>query len=98
MTRPQLFKRNQIEVQAIQWTGDNREAFEQLYKRTLECGVPPTQMEKEKDDIPTEAYWIKILTNKGEEALHKGDWAIKLPNGEIEMCKGSEFELMHEKV
>jgi len=82
------FRKKPVEIEAIQWTGDNMEAISQLVGEDL---VP---MEDE-HEAQTK---IGIVTLEGVMTASIGDWIIKGVNGEFYPCKPDIFQKTYEEV
>jgi len=82
------FRKKPVEIEAIQWTGDNMEAISQFVGEDL---VP---MEDE-HEAQTK---IGIVTLEGVMTASIGDWIIKGVNGEFYPCKPDIFQKTYEEV
>ncbi len=91
-----------MEVNAVQWKGDNATEIMLFVGRRLKSTAVPSQMERELDNIPHEAYTIDIPTREGVQTAIRMDWIIE---GESEeygkhywVNKPDYFKLAYEKV
>lgn len=80
----------------MQFTGRNSTEISLWAGRIFECSAPPSGMEKEKDDIPNEAYTLRIPTLEGLMMAIKSDWIIRGIKGEFYPCKSDIFESTYE--
>ena len=91
------YRKKPVEIEAIQFTGDNATEIQLFIGKKLRCNIPPYQMEYDYD-IPNEAYNIIIPTLEGDMKAIKMDYIIKGVNGEFYPCKPDIFEKTYELV
>ena len=75
------YRKKPVEIEAIQWTGDN-------LKEILEFS--------DKAYIERDNYTLKIETLEGTHIANKGDYIIKGIKGEFYPCKPDIFEMTYE--
>jgi hypothetical protein len=90
------FRKKPVEVEAMQWTGNNSFSIMSFVGQQLEWTEPPHGMELDNDHIPPEAYTIIIPTLEGDMKASKGDWIVKGVKGEFYPCKPDVFEMTYE--
>lgn len=86
-----------VEVDVLEWTGDNATEVMLFVGQQLQVSVPPRQMQIEMD-CPPEAFTIIIPTLEGDHTAIKGDYIIKGVKGEFYPCKPDIFKMTYEKV
>lgn len=91
------FRKKPVEIEAVQWTGDNSTEIQLFVGKKLEVSTPPRMMEWDYD-IPNEVYSIIIPTLEGNMKAIKTDWIIKGVNGEFYPCKADIFEKTYEPI
>lgn len=79
------FVKKPVQVQAIQWTGDN---YEEIIDFVGSASFPYSFDDGE----------IIIETLEGAVAARRGDWIIRGVNGEFYPCKPDIFEKTYEEV
>lgn len=82
------YRKKPIEVEAIQWTGDNERAiyaWEEEFLRAPNLVVRPEG-------------FIYVHTLEGSMRAQKGDWIIRGVNGEVYPCKPDIFEATYGSV
>ena len=79
------YRKRPVEVEAVQWTGDNYEEVEAFLGDSL---YPPI--------VRTSALRVKTL--EGSLLASKGDWLIRGIKGEFYPCKPDIFEQTYEPV
>lgn len=89
MDNPAVFRKKPVEIQAIQWTGENFEALLQfVVDDSLYFGMD------ENDEI-TDLF---IATLEGEMKANVGDWIIRGLKGEYYPCSSEVFAMSYDKV
>lgn len=78
------FKKKPVEVEAVQWTGNNLSEL---------CQFVPEEFRHDKIHQP-----MGIVTLEGVLTVTEGDWIIKGVKGEFYPCKPDVFELTYEPV
>ena len=91
------FRKLPVEIEAIQWTGDNELDIMDFVGRRLQVSKPPSAMELD-HEIPHSAYNIHIPTLEGVMTANRMDWIIMGVNREFYPCKPDIFEKTYEKV
>ncbi len=80
------YKKKPVEVEAIQWTGDNTiEKLKKFFNGAEAYLIPETKI-------------ISIMTLKGTMIAEVGDYIIKDVQGEIYPCKPDIFEQTFKEV
>lgn len=88
------FKKNPIEIEALQWTGDN-------LKEIIDFTGLHQSAEKwtwEQYEAFVAAQGLKIFTLEGAMMASVGDWIIKGIKGELYPCKPDVFEITYSPV
>jgi hypothetical protein len=85
---PETFVKKPIEVQAIQWTGDNADELEVFARYNF---IIPDEGHIDCAEIYDRLHgtWIKVSV---------GDWVIRGVHGEFYPCNSDVFEVTYEKV
>lgn len=80
------FRKKPIEIQAVQWTGDN---YDEILNFTGELNVEYSA-----------EYWNKLIihTLEGNHYVSLGDWIIRGVAGEFYPCKPGIFKHTYEEV
>lgn len=80
------FVKKPVEIQAVQWTGDNYDE--------IEAFVSEFYVEQSAE------YWNKLIVHTLEDDVYAslGDWIIRGVNGEFYPCKPYIFEQTYEEV
>lgn len=87
----QRFRKKPMEIEAVQWTGDNKEEIDKF------VGVELAYASNEDgSDIRLDMLMIPTLESAHEAS--KGDWIIKGIKGEFYPCKPDIFEETYERV
>lgn len=92
------FRKKPVVIEALQWTGHNATEIMLFVGQRLKYTSVPHQIEREKDDIPNDAYQIEIPTDEGVMTASKLDWIIKGIKGEFYPCKPDIFAATYELV
>ena len=79
------FRKKPVVIEAVQWTGDNREEMEKFIPNTI---LAKKNAEEE----------LAIGTLEGVMTASKNDWIIKGVHGEYYPCKPDIFEKTYEPV
>ena len=79
------FRKKRVIVEAVQWTGNNREEMEKFIPNTI---LAKKNAEEE----------LAIGTLEGVMTASKNDWIIKGVHGEYYPCKPDIFEKTYEQV
>lgn len=79
------FRKKPVIVEAVQWTGSNREEMEKFIPNTI---LAKKNAEEE----------LAIGTLEGVMTASKNDWIIKGVHGEYYPCKPDIFEKTYEQV
>jgi len=79
------FRKKPVVVEAVQWTGNNREEMEKFIPNTI---LAKKNAEEE----------LAIGTLEGVMTASKNDWIIKGVHGEYYPCKPDIFEKTYEQV
>lgn len=79
------FRKKPVVIEAVQWTGDNREEMEKFIPNTI---LAKKNAEEE----------LAIGTLEGVMTASKNDWIIKGIHGEYYPCKPDIFEKTYEPV
>lgn len=92
MNEPQTFRKKPVEIQAMQWTGDNAAAMHKWMPQDFNEGgsLGPLTANEYTASIWVEANsgWLRIVT---------GEWVIKDSKG-FYPCKADVFEQTYERV
>lgn len=91
------YKKKPVEVDAVQYTGNNGSEIRNFVGELLTESKPPASMELDKD-IPNEAYQILIPTLEGTMICNRLDYVIKGVKGEFYPCKPDIFNITYDKV
>lgn len=95
------FKKKPIIIEALQFTGHNAMEIEMFMEQQLVSSAVPRYMELD-NDIPNNAYIIKIPTREGIQTAIKLDWVIKGNTAEFGdhfwICKPDYFKEAYEEV
>jgi len=91
------FRKKPVEIEAIQWTGDNEIEIMDFVGKRLKVNKPPAAMEHD-TIVPHSAYCIHIETLEGVMTAQRMDWVIKGIYGEFYPCKPDIFEKTYEIV
>lgn len=92
------YRKRPVEIEAVQWLGDNQLEIGLFVGMQLEYSIPPPLMEFDREDIPNSAYIIRIPTLEGTMVATRGDFIIKGIHGEFYPCKPEIFEKTYEEV
>ena len=84
-----------VEVEAVEWTGQNLEEIKQFVGDKLEYWYNDTAWEVGKGPVTIS---IKIKTLEGEMLASIGDFIIKGVDGEFYPCKPDIFQKTYEEV
>ena len=79
------FRKKPVVIEAVQWTGNNREEMEKFIPNTI---LAKKNVEEE----------LAIGTLEGVMTASKNDWLIKGVHGEYYPCKPDIFEKTYELV
>lgn len=79
------FRKKPVVIEAVQWTGNNREEMEKFIPNTI---LAKKNVEEE----------LAIGTLEGVMTASKNDWIIKGVHGEYYPCKPDIFEKTYELV
>ena len=79
------FRKKPVVIEAVQWTGNNREEMEKFIPNTI---LAKKNAEEE----------LAIGTLEGVMTASKNDWIIKGVHGEYYPCKPDIFEKTYEQV
>ena len=79
------FRKKPVVIEAVQWTGNNREEMEKFIPNTI---LAKKNAEEE----------LAIGTLEGVMTASKNDWIIKGVHGEYYPCKPDIFEKTYEPV
>ena len=85
----------EVEVEAVEWTGQNLEEIKQFVGDKLEYWYNDTAWEVGKGPVTIS---IKIKTLEGEMLASIGDFIIKGVDGEFYPCKPDIFQKTYEEV
>lgn len=85
------FRKLPVEIQAIQWTGDNTEEV-LAFMDNQESAYEVVDVDNDDD----KEIWIETLEGKMVASLN--DWIIKGIKGEFYPCKPDIFEATYESV
>jgi hypothetical protein len=77
------FRKRPVEVEAVQWTGDNADEIERFAGDAYETWLPSVDK-------------VAICTLEGEMTASVGDWIIRGVQGEFYPCKPDIFEATYE--
>lgn len=91
------FRKKPVEIEAIQWTGENRIQICEFVGKDLHSVTPPHGFERE-NDVPDEAFRILIPTLEGLMTADRNDWIIKGVKGEFYPCKPEIFEMTYDPI
>lgn len=75
------FRKKPVVIDAVQWTGENRDEIFQFVGRDAVCG---------------DATGMVIKTLEGQHIASEGDWIIKGVHGEYYPCKPDIFDKTYE--
>lgn len=81
-----FFRKKPVEVEAMQFTGDNYEEViswadsDDVYRRTFESDR------------------IEVVTHHGLAQAEKGDWVVKGVDGEFYPCRPDVFEKTYHRI
>lgn len=81
----QKLRKKPVEIEGVQWNGNNRTEIELFVGKSLQCSTPPTNMEHDKTP-PNESYTIIIPTLEGNMIANRFDWILKGVAGEFYPC------------
>lgn len=87
------YRKKPIEVEAIQWTGENAIDVAIFCEELL----PEDGIGQRLFHDPRTTFFI-IRTLEGDMEVSKGDWIIKGVKGEFYPCKPDIFQLTYEPV
>jgi hypothetical protein len=79
------FRKKPITIEAVQWTGENKNDMEKFIDRELQ-------------PIVVDKTDLIVYTLEGIMRANPGDWVIKGIVGEFYPCKPDIFEKTYEKV
>lgn len=90
------FRKKPVEIEAIQWTGENKQ---EVFKF---MGYPGKLDEQTTSVSSTNFFWnpsngLWIMTLEGQMNASKNDYIIKGVKGEFYPCKPDIFELTYDK-
>lgn len=85
------YRKKPVEIEAIQWIGDNFNEIKQMLKNADENRVIMPHPNEDGDSL-------LIVTLEGEMRADKGDYIIKGVKGEFYPCKPDIFKATYEKV
>ncbi len=94
MNEPQMYRKKPVEIQALQWTGENLEAVQEFVGQA--AMVLPTALSEDRA--------IRIMTREdgpSDQVSHyasPGDWIIRGVAGEFYPCKPDIFEATYDRV
>jgi len=91
----QRYRKRPVEVEAVQWTGENLEEIE-AFSPSSWFGCPDRiarEYVMSGHEIPM-SLWVRTL--EGEHRASIGDWIIKGVQGEFYPCKPDIFEATYE--
>lgn len=83
------FRSKVVEIEAIEWTGENIEQIMSFMYPDMPVYMPGF---KNSDEI------IGIDTLEGRMIAQKGDWLIKGVKGEFYPCKPDVFAMKYERI
>lgn len=89
------YKKKPVEVEAIQWNGNNLEEIKKFVGEQLEYDIIDTAWQVGKG---APHVIVKIKTLEGVMEASVGDYIIKGINGEFYPCKPDIFEKTYEAV
>ena len=92
------FIKKPVEIEAVQWNGDNELEIMDFVGKKLSISKPPAKMHHVVDGIPATAYSIIIPTLEGDMTASKGDYIIRGVKGEFYPCKPDIFEATYDAV
>lgn len=78
------YRRKPIQVQALQWTGDNYDLLQQF-------------VSGDKALIQEVSGDLKLLSLNGYMTAHKGDYIIRTLHGEVYPCSQYSFKEIYEE-
>lgn len=92
MTTPAIrFRKRPVEVDAIQWTGDNIVAVLNFFDAGRETTIVNINCPADRSQ-----GWVEIPTLEGKMRASVGDWIIKGVKGEFYPCKPDIFAETYE--
>lgn len=92
MDEPRRFRKRPVEVDAIQWTGDNYFEVSAFVKDT--AGGTSWYVQTDRDDI---IIWIE--KSQGDGRVRPGDWVIAERDGVgVYPCTADQFAEIYEPV
>jgi hypothetical protein len=86
------YKRIPVEVDAIQWTGDNIKEIERFLSGTPHIITP---CHHKYSDFP---FYVDVYTKKGLISSRKDDYFVREENGEIDVYSLKDFKRLYEEV
>ena len=87
-----LYQRRPVQVQAVQWTGNNVNEILQM----LDIRDNP-RLNLWQEPVAKEPHWIlQVATDRGTVNLAVSDWLIIAPHGDIAIHDAEEFALLYE--
>lgn len=91
------FKKKPVEIEAVQWNGDNLLEVYSFIKNHSPDITSNIKLDKWQDyEEVVRTRGLKIQTLEGEMSASVNDWIIKGVHGEFYPCKPDIFELTYE--
>ena len=84
-----------VEVEAMQWTGDNTRDVSLWHTPDLSPHVLPSGWWLRRSGA-TGVFELVIETTEGPLVAAIGDWIIRAPTGEVYPCKAHIFNITYE--
>ncbi|MBS1960769.1 MAG: hypothetical protein JST04_01030 [Bdellovibrionales bacterium] len=91
------YRKKPVEIEAIQWNGNNEIQIMEFVGKKLEFHTPPRQAEFDRD-LNDSDYRIIIPTLEGNMIASRNDYIIKGIKGEFYPCKPDIFEATYDKI
>lgn len=90
------FRKKPVEIEAIQWTGDNLKEVMEFTSLMWIGGFP--RFDDCKERVRRSGGAFKVITNHGATHARPGDWIIKGRDGEFYPCKPDLFGELYDEV
>jgi hypothetical protein len=90
------YRKKPVVIEAIQWTGENKQQICEFTNMHLQSSSPPQGFEHD-NDILNDAVTLVIPTLEGDHIANRYDWIIRGVKGEFYPCKPDIFEATYEK-
>ena len=87
-----------VQVEALQWTGDNKEEVREFISDSLSYSVKDYIDMAESGVSHEDGYFFVIKTLEGNMRANVGDYIIKGVRGEFYPCREDIFNETYEKI